>query len=130
MALSATVTLSSSSIVVGQTVRAFITVSNSGANAIALTYIQPQIKQTGNTFPVDRSAYGAGPVAQPGNIPVPAGGSEVFTMDVAFYTPSLILDGAVQTTYDVGCLIGNAADITTFSPTPATVSVVGVNPYT
>ena len=129
MALSATITLSSSSIVVGQTVRAFITVSNSGANAVPLSYIIPQIKQTGNTLPLDRSAFGAGPVAQPGNIPVPAGGSEVFTMDVAFYTPSLILDGAIQTTYDVGCLIGNALDITTVTPTPATVSVVGVNPY-
>src|ERR1035438_1122557 len=107
MALSAIVTLSSASITVGQVVRAFITVSNSGPNAVALSYIIPQIKQTGNILPVDRSCFSAGPVAQPGNIPVPAGGSEIFTMDVAFHTPSLIIDGSIQTTYDVGCLIGN-----------------------
>lgn len=128
MALSATVTLSSSSIVVGQTVRAFITVTSTNATATPISYIIPQIKQTGNTFPVDRSSYGAGPVAQPGNIPVPAGGSEVFTMDVAFYTPSLILDGAIQTTYDVGCLISDTSG-NLVTPTPATVSVVGVNNY-
>jgi hypothetical protein len=128
MSLSATVTLSSSSITVGQTVRAFITVTSTNANATSIAYIIPQIKQTGNTFPVDRSAYGAGPVAQPGNIPVPAGGSEVFTMDVAFYTPSLILDGAIQTTYDVGCLISDTSG-NLVTPTPATVSVTGVNPY-
>lgn len=128
MALSATVTLNSASIQVGQVVRAFITVSNSGAAAVSLAYIIPQIKQTGNTRPLDRSAFGAGPVAQPGNIPVPAGGSEIFTMDVAFYTPSLILDGAIQTTYDVGCLISDVSG-NLVTPTPATVSVVGVNPY-
>lgn len=128
MSLSATVTLNTASAPVGQTVRAFITVTNTNPTATALLYIVPQIKQTGNTFPLDRSAFGAGPVAQPGNIPVPAGGSETFTMDVAFYTPSLILDGAIQTTYDVGCLIaGNDGSV--FSPTPATVSITGVNAY-
>lgn len=127
MALSATVSLNTGSAPVGQTVRAFITVTNTNASATAILYIIPQIKQTGNTLPVDRSAYGAGPVAQPGNIPVPAGGSEIFTMDVAFYTPSLIIDGSIQTTYDVGCLIaGNDGSV--FSPTPATVSILGVNP--
>lgn len=130
MALSATITLNTASAPVGQTVRAKITVSNSGASAVSLGYIIPQIKQTGNTFPVDKSSYGAGPVAQPGNVPIPAGGSENFIMDVAFYTPSLILDGAIQTTYDVGCLIADANGSTPFSPTPATVSIVGVNPYT
>lgn len=128
MALSATVTLSSSSIVVGQTVRAFITVTSTNAIATSIAYIIPQIKQTGNTLPLDKSAWGAGPVAQPGNIPVPANGSEVFTMDVAFYTPSLILAGAIQTTYDVGCLISDTSG-NLVTPTPATVSVVGVNPY-
>lgn len=128
MSLSATITLSKSSIVVGQTVRAFITVSSTNANATSIAYIIPQIKQTGNTLPVDRSAFGAGPVAQPGNIPVAAGGSQVFTMDVAFYTPSLILDGAIQTTYDVGCLISDVSG-NLVTPTPATVSVVGVNVY-
>lgn len=128
MALSATMTLSSSSITVGQTVRAFITITNTNPAATSIAYIIPQIKQTGNTLPLDRSAFGAGPVAQPGNIPVPAGGSEIFTMDVAFYTPSLILDGAIQTTYDVGCLISDVSG-NLVTPTPATVSVVGVNPY-
>lgn len=128
MSLAASISLSSSSIVVGQTVRAFITVTNSGASAVALSYIIPQLKQTGNTFPLDRSSYGAGPVAQPGNIPVPANGSEIFTMDIAFYTPSLIPNGGVQTTYDVGCLISDVSG-NLLTPTPATVSVVGVNPY-
>ena len=128
MSLSATVTLNTSSAPVGQTIRAFITVSNSGAAAVPIQYIIPQIKQTGNSFPVDRSAYGAGPVAQPGNIPVPAGGSETFTMDVAFYTPSLILDGGIQTTYDVGCLISDTSG-NLVTPTPATVSILGTNPY-
>ncbi len=127
MALSATVTLNNSSAPVGQTIRAFITVTNTNPTATTILYIIPQIKQTGNTLPVDRSAYGAGPVAQPGNIPVPAGGSEVFTMDVAFYTPSLIIDGSTQTTYDVGCLIAGS-DGSVFSPTPATCSITGVNP--
>jgi len=129
MAITATMTVSPSSITVGQTTRAFITVSNSGATAVPISYIIPQIKQTGNTLPLDRSSFGAGPVAQPGNIPVPAGGSEIFTMDVAFYTPSLILDGAIQTTYDVGCLISDTSG-NLVTPTPATCSVVGVNPYT
>lgn len=128
MSLSATVTLSSSSITVGQVVRAFITVTSTNPNATSIAYIIPQIKQTGNTLPLDRSAFGAGPVSQPGNIPVPAGGSEIFTMDVAFYTPSLILDGGIQTTYDVGCLISDVSG-NLVTPTPATVSVVGVNPY-
>lgn len=128
MSLSATVTLNKSSAQVGQVIRAFITVSNSGAAAVSILDISPQLKQTGNTFPLDRSSYGAGPVAQPGNIPVPAGGSEIFTMDIAFYTPSFILDGAVQTTYDVGCLI-SAQDGSLFTPTPATVSITGNNQY-
>lgn len=128
MALSATMSLNVSSAPVGQTVRAFITVSNSGAAAVPLAYIIPQIKQTGNTLPLDRSAFGAGPVAQPGNIPVPAGGSEIFTMDVAFYTPSLIPNGGIQTTYDVGCLISDVNG-NLVTPTPATVSITGVNPY-
>lgn len=128
MSLSATVSLNVSSAPVGQTIRAFITVSNSGAAAVPIAYIIPQIKQTGNSFPIDRSAYGAGPVAQPGNIPVPAGGSEIFTMDVAFYTPSLILDGAIQTTYDIGCLISDTSG-NLVTPTPATVSITGTNSY-
>jgi hypothetical protein len=128
MALSATISVNNSSIVVGQVVRAFITVSSTNPNATSIAYIIPQITQTGNGAPVDRSSYGAGPVAQPGNIPVPAGGSEVFTMDVAFYTPSLILDGAIQTSYSVGCLISDVNG-NLVTPTPATVSVVGVNPY-
>lgn len=128
MALSAVVTLNKSSAQVGQVVRAFITVSNSGASPVSLLYIQPQLKQTGNTFPLDRSSFGAGPVAQPGQVPVPAGGSEIFTMDIAFYTPSFILDGAIQTTYDVGCLISDVLG-NLVTPTPATVSITGNNQY-
>src|ERR1700677_150535 len=129
MSLSATVTLNVSSAPVGQVVTPVITVTNSNATATSILYIIPQIKQTGNTLPLDRSAYGAGPVAQPGNIPVPAGGTQAFIMPVAFYTPSIILDGAIQTTYDIGCLIAGS-DGSVFSPTPVTVSITGVNPYT
>ena len=129
MALSATMSLNGiSSAVVGQVVNAVITVSNSNANATSILYIIPQIFQTGNSLPVDRSSYGGGPVAQPGQIPVPAGGSEIFVMPIAFYTPSLILDGAIQTSYTVGCLIAGS-DGSVFSPTPVTISITGVNAY-
>src|SRR5208283_4725148 len=127
MALSAVISLSVASAPVGQVVTPVITVSNSNATATTILYIIPQIKQTGNTLPLDRSAFGAGPVSQPANVPVPAGGSEAFIMPVAFYTPSLIIDGSIQTTYDIGCLIAGS-DGSVFSPTPVTVSITGVNP--
>jgi hypothetical protein len=128
MALSATMSLNVSSAPVGQVVTPVITVSNSNASATSILYIIPQIYQTGNTLPLDKSAFGAGPVANPGAVPVPAGGSEAFIMPVAFYTPSIILDGAIQTTYTIGCLIAGS-DGSVFSPTPVTVSITGVNAY-
>jgi hypothetical protein len=129
MSLSASISLNGiSNAQVGQIVNAVITVSNSNVSATSVLYILPQIFQTGNSLPVDRSTWSGGPVAGVGNIPVPAGGSEIFVMPIVFQTPSLILDGAIQTTYTIGCLIAGS-DGSVFSPTPVTISITGVNPY-
>lgn len=115
MALTATITLNTSSAPLEKNIRAYVTVSNPSAQAVSVLYIQPQIKSTQNSFATDRASFGVNAVPVNQYNPVPAGGSETFVFDTAFYEPS-------QSTYDIGCLI-SGSDGSLITPTPATVTI-------
>lgn len=127
--LSATISLSSATITVGQVLRASLTVSNASATPINLIQILPKANFTGNPVPTDGSSvsYGAVPLSQGFNNVVPASGSLVVPLSYSLYAPSIHQDDSGTGTYDIGALvIGNNGE--QISPTVATVTVHPVLP--
>lgn len=127
--LSATISLSSASITVGQVLNATLTVSNASATPINLIQVLPKTNFTGNPVSTDGSSvsYGAVPLSQGFNNVVPASGSLVVPLSYSIYSPSIKEDGSGSGTYDISALvIGNNGE--QISPTAATVTVSPVLP--
>jgi len=133
MAITASISLSSASITVGQVLNAVLTVSNSAAVPVTVIQILPRINFTGNPVPMDGSsvAYGDVPLGQGFNNIIPASGSANFLLSYSIYQPSTGLNsndyGALAGTYDVGALV-ISNDRSQVSPTVQTVTVNPVLP--
>lgn len=124
MAMSATISLSPTTVQVNQQVNATLTVSNSGGSAVNVTSVVPTALFTGAPTYEDGQAVGVGQVnIGPGsNVSVSAGGSLVIPFSLNFFAPSTGLLSAGSGTFSVGAVI-NSSDGSIFSPTAATVTV-------
>lgn len=124
MALTATLATPLTTVPAEYQVQCHITISNSGSSAITIKQIRPAIKSTPISFLEDKSSYAA---AFPGSagLQVPAGGSQMFLMQVVFHgsTRGSSYSTANYTTYDMGCII-YAADGSVIAPTPIAMTVM------
>ncbi|GEM_PF-5355794 len=127
MAITATISLSATTISKQQKTTATLTVSNSGGSAINVTGIQPRAYLTGSSPPEPVGAAIGVPALGPGmNVSVPASGSLVFSFDYTFAAPSTGANGQGSGTYSCDAVV-YTADGSVTVPTAATVTV---NPLT
>lgn len=124
MAMTATIALSKSTVLVNQPTMASVTVSNSSGSPVNMLGIQPIVTVTGSSPVQNVGAAGLGVVdLGPGtNVTVPAGGSLVFTFGVVAFFPSTGLLGTGSGTYSVSAQC-SSADGSNFAPTAATLTV-------
>lgn len=124
MAITASIALSSASILAEQKTTATLTVSNSGGTAVAVTSIQPLLSPTGVTQQSVSSAIGVPPVGGAYNVTVPASGTAKFSWDVVPHAPSSGFGNAMPSpfVYDVGAVVMTSDGALT-SPTPTTLTV-------
>jgi hypothetical protein len=93
------VTLSKTTAEIGQLVKAFITISNSGGSPVDVTSIFPTVKPVSGVEGMCPAVTGI-PALGPGlNKTVPAGGSLVLSFDVAFFMGSSQTGQATQWPY-------------------------------
>lgn len=116
MAITSTLSTPSATVQIGYPVSIFVNVANSGAADIPLLRIVPRVRETGNPFPFDANSKTRVHSSIAQNPTVPAGGSNNYTLKVAFHAPSL------AGTYDIGCDI-YTSDGQLISPTPLTLTV-------
>jgi hypothetical protein len=124
MALSATLSTPLTTVPAEYQVQCHITVSNSGAAAVTVKQIRPQIKSTPITFLEDKSSFAAALPGSSGQI-IPAGGSMQFLMQVVFHGSNRggTYDTPNSATYDMGCII-YGADNSVTSVTPIAMTVL------
>lgn len=129
MALTATITLSSASCTVGQSVQCKVHVSNSAATPVTVLEIKPTCIFTGDTAARDGSSFTASPVplSQGFNAVVAASSSADFFFSLSPYSPSVKSDNTGSGTYDVSCLVSDNTG-SKISPTAATLTVHPVVP--
>lgn len=129
MALTATISLSQSTVTIHQPTIAKLTVSNSGGAAINMAQITPRVNFTGDAATEDASSYGCtnSVLINPANQSVPAGGSTIYSFEVVVHAPSTGIDGLGSGTYDVGAQC-YGADGQSFVPTATTLTVNPVLP--
>lgn len=123
MAMTATISVSPSAVLINQKVTASITVSNSGASAVTVQGIKLISYLTGgSTAPHTSVAYGQPNLSAGATTSVAASGSTVFPVDLTFFAPStgILSDG--DGTYDVTAYI-QTSDGSYFAPDAALVSV-------
>jgi len=121
MALSAVVTLPTSSIPVGAPeIQALVTVSNSGPNEVAITNAIPSLFSTAEPEPQSSFRQNLGNVYLPPSSPVSPSIPLPLTFSIVFNS------GSGLGTLSVGCRI-YGADGSITEATPATITVVGVN---
>lgn len=124
MALSATLATPLTTVPAEYQVQCHITISNSGASAVTIKQIRPNIKSTPISFLEDKSSFAA---AIPGSagLSIPAGGSTQALMVVNFHGSNRSNTTNVPTyaTYDMGCII-YGADNTVTVPTPIAMTVI------
>lgn len=128
MAITATISLSPTTVNVNTPTVATLTVSNSGGSAVNVTSVTPDARLTGGLYSVPPGvAFGLVPLGPGAPVSVAASGSLVLTFPVIFFAPSgsLSLSGGVvvaSTTYDVAATIYTSDGAIT-APTAATVTV-------
>lgn len=130
MAVTAAMTLSAASCKAEQKVTATCTVSNSGAAALYVGYIQPSLTPHGGTVQSVSSAVGVPAVGGAFAVTVAASGSTAFSFDVVPHAPASGYGNAepASLVYDVGALIGMsdgslvAASSTTLTVTPPSLT--------
>jgi|ERR1700677_2485000 len=125
MAISATISAPLSVLPANYMLNCQLTISNSGANAITIKQIRPQIKSTPITFLEDKSSWQS-TIPGAGGLQVPAGGSVNQLMQVIFFGAnnqgSYDVPNPNNVTYSLGAII-YAADGSVTSITPITVTV-------
>jgi len=123
MALTATIEVNPSTVLINQQASATLTVSNSGGGAIDLLSVTPTAVFTGTAVPAQASVgLGSVPLSSGFVTSVPAGGDLVLSFSCVFFSPSTGIDGTGSGTYDIGAVI-LAADGSIFSPSADTVTV-------
>jgi|SRR5271165_6273475 len=118
MAMTATISLSPSTVQINQPIMATLTVSNSGASAVSILNIAPTAVQTGNSMATDETPFAAGQSIPGGSalpVSVPPSGNLVFNIPFIFFDPSV-------STYSCSANI-SSSDGSFFSPTAATCTV-------
>jgi hypothetical protein len=121
MAISAVVTLPSSSLPVGSPdIQALLTISNSGSSEIFITQVVPQAWSTPEQIVQSPVSIQLGQCLIPAFRPVPAGGSLPLTFSVCFNA------GSGLGTISISALV-YGADGELIEATPGTITIVGVN---
>lgn len=129
MAMTATISVTPSTVKTEQKVTAILTVSNSAAYPVSLVDVNPLVRLTSSVA----SNYGSGVVVSKinmgpnTNMVVPAAGDLVLTFQVKFHGPSTasasnLYDDSGSNTFDVGANC-KSDDGSSFSATAATVTV-------
>lgn len=125
MAITATIALSSSSIVAEQKTVATCTVTNSGGSAVNVTAINPTVTPSGATPQSVSVAVGQPPLlpGMPTSVAA-SGGTTKFSWDVVPHAPSSGYGSAEPASqiYDVGALI-NTSDGSLTSATTSALTV-------
>ncbi len=118
MAVTASISLSPSTVQINQTSRATLTVSNSGGSAVSVIAATPSCVLTGHSAATDKTPFAASVIPLSAGFPttVPAGGSLKLYFDICVFEPS------GTTTFDVGALVLSSGNVYS-SPTPATLTV-------
>lgn len=122
MAMTATISLLPTTVLINQPVNATITVSNSGGSAVTVTSIQLNSEFTGGSIQANGVAFGVPNLGPAAATSVAASGSTVFPVSLVFFAPSTGPIGAGTGTFSVGAVI-QSSDGSVFSPTAATVTV-------
>jgi hypothetical protein len=128
MAISAAIVLDRSQSQANQKVRAVLTVSNSGGNAVSVLNVSPFVKSAVQPNPnATVSAIGQVVAGQP----VPAGGSLVLVWDTMIQTvnpPSNYDSAPANNNYNIGCLV-YSDDGSIVSPTVQPVQIIPNKKY-
>lgn len=106
MAMSATISVSPSSVQINQKITATVTVSNTGASSVDVQGIRLYAKYTGGgNAPQTSVAYGQPNLSAGATVSVAASGSTAFPLDLVFFAPStgLLSDG--DGTFDVNAFV-------------------------
>lgn len=123
MAMTATISLSPTTVLINQPTNLVLTISNSSGGAVNVTSIHPYAYYTGSSAPYDPTVnIGVFNIGQGANITVPASGSLSFAAPAVFFAPSTGQYGAGSGTYSVTAIC-QSSDGSVFSPTAATVTV-------
>lgn len=124
MALSATIAVSPSTVLINQNSVATLTISNSGGANVNVTGVSPQVVFTGApNYEINGGvAVSNVPLSAGTNVVVPAGGSLILPFNVVCFSPSTGPIGAGSGTYNVGAVC-QTSDGSVFSPTAATLTV-------
>lgn len=129
MAITASVSLSQSTVTIHEPLQVAVTVSNSGGAPVTMNTITPRVIFTGDGVTEDASSISThevllGPLF---NSVVPAGGSTIFNFPLVVHAPSTGVLGTGTGTYSVNCII-YGADGSVTTPTAATLTVNPVLP--
>jgi len=129
MALTASISLSQSTIGYNQKSSANVTISNSGGSDVTLSHLSPQILASGSeqyTVNLNSRASGPGLTGFSPPITVPATGSVVVPFSYVVFSPQVAESGnlsqSVPATYSVGCNL-ITSDGSSFAPTAATLTI-------
>lgn len=129
MAISATIVLDRSQAPRTQKVRALLTVSNSGANPVAILNIVPFVQNS--LFPEPQNSSVAIGQCITNQAVIPPSGSNTFVWDMNFHTANPVGNYDTPVTnsnYNVGCLIyGDDGSVT--SPTVQPLLVIPAKNY-
>jgi hypothetical protein len=124
MAMTATLAISPSTVIINQPVACSLTVSNSGGSAVNVLSAQGNVIVHGSSPPdaVESCAIGVINLGPGAVVTVPASGSVTYGFSVVFFSPSTGPIGAGSGTFDIGALI-SASDGSNFVPTAQQVTV-------
>lgn len=129
MAITATIAVSSATVVTEQKVTARVTISNSGAYPVNVTEVIPLVRLTGSTAPDYGTGVALGKVdtGPNTNLVIQPSGSLVLTYGIRFHGPSTasasnLYDGSGSNTFDVGATV-YTDDGSVTSPTATTITV-------
>lgn len=122
MAMSATISVSSSTMALEQQAIATITVSNSGAAPVLILACKLTTNLTGNPAPLDKTSFAAGTVPLSAGFPtsVPASGTLVFRVPIVYFETSR------STTFDVVAHLQSNDGSRFQTASPATITITSI----
>lgn len=123
MAMSATISVNPSTVLINQQVNVIVTIANSGGSAVSVTSIAPFGFLTGSAIPYHPALnFGAINLGPGVSTSVPASGSLSFPVSLIVFSPSTGQYGGGSGTFSISAICG-ASDGSVFSPTAATLTV-------